>query len=85
MYLTLESAAADRGRRPIVEYVFLGQSVDRGHLRRVQNEWKFWAPLHLSTTVEKCGDPLRRNGMAAAYKSLGFSTLPIFEHGQPST
>jgi hypothetical protein len=48
----LESAAADRGRRPIVEYVFLGRSVHRGHLRRVQNKWKIWAPLHLSTTVE---------------------------------
>ena len=49
-------------RRPIVEYVFLGRSVHRGHLRRVRNEWKFRAPLHASTTVEKCSDPSRRSG-----------------------
>ena len=27
-----------------------------------RNEWIFWAPLHVSTTVEKCRDPSRRSG-----------------------
>src|SRR5262245_1672060 len=41
------------GGGTIVEYVFLGRPVHRGRLRRLRNEWKFWAPLQVSTITPK--------------------------------
>jgi hypothetical protein len=54
-------------RRPIVENVFRARSVHREHLRRVRNEWKFWAPLHVST---------RSKNAAILHAEAGPSVMP---------